>query len=106
MTSESKEPLLKTLAEEEEENSNEELNDDNHNLILSDKSDKFKFKKEDSIKINMKNSSKEERNLLKNYVDNTHKRHVQMICILTAVFYAFCSFLILVINKIVLTTYR
>ena len=101
MPSESKEPLLSALTEDEDEGCNLK-NDDNHNLILeTDKSNKFY---EDSININMKNSHSE--TLLTNYIDQTHKKHVQMLCIATALFYAMCSFLILVINKIVLTVYR
>lgn len=101
MTNESKEPLLMSIEENDEES--KDLNDDNHNLILKSKSDKFY---EDSIKINMKNSHKDGSNLFENYIEETHKKHVQMMCIATALFYAISSFLILVINKIVLTVYR
>jgi len=102
MPNESKEPLLSALVEDEDEE-NDLKNDDNHNLILnSAKSDKFY---QDSIKINMKNQ-KDDQTLLMSYIDKTHKKHVQMLCIATALFYAMCSFLILVINKIVLTVYR
>lgn len=106
MTNESKEPLLMSaLIEEEEEREDlNELNDDNHNLILkSDKSDK---RYQDSVRINMKSSSKDDQNLLKSYIDKAHRRNVQIHCVATALFYALCSFLILVINKIVLTVYR
>ena len=108
MTNESKEPLLmSTLIEEEDESTDKELNDDNHNLILKNSNDKSTDKYyQDSIKINMKNSHKDDQNLLKNYIDKTHKKQVQMLCIGTALFYGLCSFLILVINKIVLTVYR
>ena len=102
MTDESKEPLL-TLVEEDEEPS--DLNDDNHNLIL--KSDKSGKLYQDCIRINMQKSShKDEPNLLQNYIDKAHRKQAQIRCIATALFYAFSSFLILVINKIVLTVYR
>lgn len=107
MTNESKEPLLmSTLIEEDEEKEDlRELNDDNHNLIL--KSDKLDKRYQDCIRINMKSSPKaDEQNLLKSYIDKAHRRHVQLHCVATALFYALCSFLILVINKIVLTVYR
>lgn len=100
MTNESKEPLLNTM-DTEDEDETDLKNDKNHNLIL--KSDKFRA---DSIKINMKNSYKDDQTLLMSYIDKTHKKHVQMLCIATALFYAMCSFLILVVNKIVLTVYR
>ena len=101
MTNESKEPLLMSTLVEEDEEPGKELNDDNHNLIL--KSDK---QYQDCIRINMKNSHKDEPNLLQNYIDKAHRKQVQIHCIATALFYAFCSSLIVVVNKIVLTVYR
>ena len=74
-------------------------NDSNHNIISS-------FEKETKIKIKIGQKQIFIRRMKSPRWSPMFEQHSRMMKILSALFYAITSFLIIVINKIVLTTYK